>query len=231
MAWALQRSVGVGVGIAAIVVPGLANAASAPASAPRSLTFENVFSPAGEPASLHYVAVFKARGGDHRLEVWRDGERRAKRATDAALITYAVHEAGKDNFDLQMLDLHKRISTHLDRTTMYRLGNITDWFDLTHALRHPKGAYQLVRSTLPVAAAGSAAPVAACDWYTLTDRGRATRLCWSRTDRLPLLILDADGTPAWRISAVDHAPLPAGVFTIADQGFVKVDAVRDAERD
>lgn len=205
---------------------------AATATPARPLVFEQVFSPAGEPGTLHYRAVFKAHGTDHQLEVWRDGERRVKRMTDAALISFAVHKPGDVDFDLQMLDLHKRISTHIDRTTMYRLGNFTDWFDLTHALRHPKGAYQLVRSTAPAGvASATTVAVAACDWYTLTESGRATRLCWSPADRLPLVILAADGSPAWRVTAVDRTPFAASVFAVPDKGFVLVDAVRDAERD
>lgn len=194
---------------------------------PKPLIFEQIFSAADEPATLHYRAMFKARGSDHQLEVWRAGDR-VKRVTDAALITYAVRKPHDANFDLQMLDLRKRISTHIDRTTMYRLGNFFDWFDLTHALRHPKGAYTLTRSAAPLTAAK---PIDACDWYTLTEGGRASRLCWSRADRLPLLILASDGSPAWSITAVDRGALPAGVFTIADHGFVQVDAVKDTERD
>jgi hypothetical protein len=232
MNWSMPPSVPVAASLAAILVMSSVGAASATAGASKSLTFEAVFSPAGEPASLHYRALFKARGGDHQFEVWRDGERRVKRVTDAALITYAVRKPGDADFDLQLLDLQKRTSTHIDRATMYRLGNFTDWFDLTHALRHPKGGYQLVRSPMRTAAAPAAfKPVAACDWYTLTESGRATRLCWSHADRLPLLILSPDGIPAWRVTAIDRAPFAASVFTVADQNFVRVDTVKDAERD
>lgn len=232
MHWSMPPSVLVAASLAAILVMSPVGAASATAGASKSLTFEAVFNLAGEPTSLHYRALFKARGGDHQLEIWRDGERRVKRVTDAALITYAVRKPGDADFDLQMLDLRKRTSTHIDRTTMYRLGNFTDWFDLTHALRHPKGAYQLVRTPMPRAAVPAAfKPVAACDWYTLTESGRATRLCWNYADRLPLLILSPDGTSAWRVTAIDRAPFAASIFTVPDQNFVRVDAVKDAERD
>lgn len=85
-------------------------------------SFDTVFSPAGEPATLHFRVVFKAHGADHQLEVWRDGEQRVKRITDQALVTYAVRKPGDADFQLQILDLNKRISTHVDRTTMLRLG-------------------------------------------------------------------------------------------------------------
>lgn len=194
----------------------------------KPLVFEQVFSPAGQPATLHYRAVFKSRGTYHRLEVWRDGDLRVKRVTDQRLITYAVQRPGNNNFELQMLDIKKRISTHIDRTTLYRLGNITDWFDLTHGLRYPKGPYRLVRSAMP---SGEITPVAKCNWYTLTQNGVATRLCWSRAEHLPLIILAADGSPAWRVTAVDHDSSPIGTFVVADRGFVRVDAVKDADRD
>lgn len=74
-------------------------------------------------------------------------------------------------------------------------------------------------------------PPAPCEWYTLTQSGHATKLCWSRTDRLPLLILAADATPVWQVTAIDRGVPPAGVFAVADRGFIQVDAVKDADRD
>ena len=206
----------------------LLGCAAATTAAAQPLVFEKIFSPTGEPAALHYRAAFKAQGTDHQLEVWRDGDRRVKRVTDQVLVSYGVRTPGDPNFQLQLLDLRKRISTHIDRTTMYRLGNFIDWFDLTHGLRQPKGSYRLERSTAP---AGAVGPIGPCDWYTLTQAGRATRLCWSRSERLPLLIVGEDGSLAWRITALDRNAPAAGVFTVADKGFVRVDAVRDADRD
>ncbi len=77
-------------------------AAPSATTAAKPLVFEQVFSSIGEPATLHYRAVFKARGIDHQLAVWRSGDR-LKRVTDQALITYAVRKPGGTDFDLQLL--------------------------------------------------------------------------------------------------------------------------------
>ncbi len=210
------------------LVIGVLSVAAVPVSAAVApLRFEAVFRSGGEPASLHYRATFRSSGGTHQLEVWRDGDRRIKRVTDGAVATYVVHHPGDANFEMQVLDLRKRINTHIDRTTMYRMGNFTDWFDLGHGVRMPKGSYKLIRSAAPAA---SAKPLVACDWYTLTEGARRTQMCWDPSNRLPLLIVSGDRT-IWQITAIDRSAFAPSVFDIADKGFVRVDAVRDTERD
>jgi len=207
---------------------GLLSMAAVPVGAAAApLRFEAVFRAAGEPASLHYRATFRSGGGAHRLEVWRDGDRRIKRVTDGAVETYVMHRPGDDNFQMQALDLRKRINTHIDRTTMYRMGNFTDWFDLGHGVRMPKGVYQLTQTAAPAVATK---PLADCDWYTLTQGARRTQLCWDPSNRLPLLIVSG-GLTIWQITAIDRTAFKPSVFEINDKGFVRVDAVRDTERD
>lgn len=112
-------------------------------------TFANVFSTKGEPTTLHYDAVFEAKDGEHRLEVWRDGDRRLKRRTDESVETYVFRKAGDPEFRMSILDRKRRIHTVIDRTNLYRIGNFTDWFDLAHGLRHPKGEYKLAKAAAP----------------------------------------------------------------------------------
>lgn len=114
-------------------------AATAAWATPAGLRFDDAFA-ARRPASLHYQARFTAgSGAQGTLEVWRDGDVRIKRRTGDSLDSYAVRDAGGDQYQLTVLDLHRKLLTRVSRTNLYRLGNFTDWFDLSHALRHPKG--------------------------------------------------------------------------------------------
>ena len=110
-------------------------------------TFEQIFSEKGEPSALHYQAVFTAKGAEHHLEVWRDGEQRLKRRTDEAIETYAFRKPGDPEFHMSILDMKKRIHTRIDRTNLYRIGNFTDWFDLAHGLKHPMGEYRVAQGS------------------------------------------------------------------------------------
>ena len=192
----------------------------------KELTFEQAFSEKGEPATLHYRAVFTSRGTEHQLEVWRDGERRLKRRTDEAIETYAFRKPGDSEFQMSILDRKKRIHTRIDRTNLYRIGNFTDWFDLSHGLKHPMGEYRLAKARTP-----DGAPKAACRWYDLTQDKRTTHICWSEQSRLPLVIQAQDGKVVWRVATWDRKPISAKTFAIHDEGFVRNDANQDIERD
>ena len=194
----------------------------------QALTFEQAFGGRGEPGALHCQVAFVSKGAEHRLELWRDGDQRVKRRTDDAIETYAFHEQGKPDFRLSVLDLKRRIHTRIDRTNLYRIGSFTDWFDLNHGLKHPRGAYRLVKARLP---GGGPKAVEPCQWYELTQAEHATELCWSAKDRIPLLIRGTDGRSVWRVTALDREPIPASTFEIHDEGFIKNDANEDIEGD
>jgi hypothetical protein len=206
----------------------VAAAASLNAQA-KALMFEQVFNPKGEPAALHYQAVYTAKGEDHQLEVWRDGDRRVKRRTDDAVEMVASHNPGDAEFHLSILDKKKRIHTQIDRTNMYRIGNFADWFDLAHGLRHPKGTYLLSSATAPESAPKTAALT--CKWYDLTQDNRTTHVCWSANIRLPMLIMSAQGKVIWRVTSLDQKPIPEKTFKIQDEGYVRNDANEDIESD
>lgn len=193
----------------------------------QDLTFEQVFSEKGEPAVLHYKATFTSKGAEHRLEVWRDGERRVKRRTDDAIETYAFRQPGDAEFQMSVLDLQRRIHTRIDRTNLYRIGGIIDWFDLTHGLRHPTSAYRVVKAR----GHNAAKAISTCRWYDLVEGQQTTHICWSEQNHLPLLIQAQDGHVVWRIVAIDRRPIPANAFQIRDEGFVRVDADEDVEND
>ena len=182
-----------------------AHAAAAP-------DFDHVFSTRGEPAATHFQATYVAGGTEHHVEVWRDGERRIRRRTDDKAESFATRKAGSPDYRLAVLDLDQ----------------FTDWFDLGHGLRHPKGDYRLVPAATPH---GAEHPIGACTWVALVQGPQTTHVCWSALAKLPLLIQAADGRTVWRVTRVDHKPLPDKVFAIHDEGFIRNDANADIERD
>jgi len=205
-------------------------AAGAPAAAPAGtdLRFEQVFSERGEPPALHYRARYGAPSASHWLEVWRDGERRLVRRTDDAIETHVTRRPGDPGFEMVVLDLRRKIETRIARDDLYRIGNFTDWFDLAHGLRYPKAAYRLTVSAAP---AHSPRPLEACSWYTLTQVGRSTALCWNASARLPLLMVDDAGQVLWQVTAIERKAAPAAVFEVRDFGFVRTDAGQDISDD
>lgn len=194
----------------------------------KELKFEQVFSDKGEPHSLHYQATFTSKGAKHQMEVWRDGDQRVKRRTDDALETYAFHKSGSAEFQMSILDLKKKIHTRIDRTNLYRIGNFTDWFDLAHGLKHPKGQYQLTNAKEPERAPKAVKP---CQWNELTQDNHTTHICWSVQSRLPLVIQTQEGEIVWQVTALDRMPIPSKTFDIHDEGFIHNDANQDIESD
>lgn len=192
------------------------------------LRFEQVFNEKGEPRTLHYRAEFSSRGARHQVEVWRDGERRMKRRTDDAIEVYAFRKQGDEEFHLSILDMKKRIHTRIDRTNLYRIGNFTDWFDLAHGLKHPKGEYRLDRVHAPD---GAPQAIGSCQWFDLDQDNRTAHICWSAQSRIPLVIQAQDGEAVWRVTAMDWKPIPAKTFQVHDAGFIRNDANQDIESD
>jgi len=193
-----------------------------------TLSFNQVFSDKNEGKRLHYQATFTAKGEDHQLEVWRDGERRLKRRTDDRVEIYASRKPGDAEYSMSILDLKKHIHTRIDRTNLYRIGNFTDWFDLAHGLKHPKGDYRLTIATAPTSAP---AALDACKWYDLTQADHTTHICWSQRYRVPMLIMTSDTQVAWRITALDQKAIPANTYVIRDEGYIHNDANQDIEKD
>lgn len=199
----------------------------AAARAPGSLYFDTVFSAKGEPPFLQYGVMFVSHGAVHRMGVWRDHDRLLKRDTDGAITTFAVHTPGDPAYQMVALDRHRRISTKISRESLYRIGSFTDWYDLTHGLRHPKSAYTLTTGTAPAAMPRVPAP---CAWYDLAEAGRVTQICWDATARVPELIVSG-GHLVWRVVSIDRKPIAASVFVVDDQGYVHDNADHDIEAD
>lgn len=203
-------------------------AGAAQAAAAEGLRFEDAFTADAASAPLHYRATYVARGGEHAVEAWLDAGVRFKRITDGAIEVHAERDPGDTGFRMTVLDLRRRIATRVDRSSLYRMGQFTDWFELAQALRHPRGDYRLVRSAVPAQAPQA---LQACDWYALTQDGGTSRICWSASLRLPLLVVSARGDPVWRVTEVDRDPVAAQLFDVDDRGFVRNDVNADLAGD
>lgn len=204
----------------------LGGAASSTAAA-RSLDFEQVFAAVNEPATLRFKAVYEDARGKHMLEVSREGQHRLRRHTDNVLDVLAVRQ-GDEELQLTVLDHARRIRTDVSRTSLYRVGEFTDWYALAHGIRKPAGAYALTRLTR---APMGEAPVLACRWYALVSEGKASNVCWSEAYRLPMVITDATGHARWKVTAVDTRPLPPSAFQLDDHDYIRVHADEDIRGD
>lgn len=191
--------------------------------------FDQVFSARGEPAALHYRATYTAHGATHRLEVWRDGDRRLVRRTDDAIETHVARPGDGAAYQMVVLDLRRKIETRVTRDDLYRIGNFTDWFDLAHGLRHPKAGYTL--TALPATEAPKLATTVPCRWVVLAQGAVETHICWSESVHLPIAMLDGGGKTLWQVDAVSQSKIPGDIFEVHDQGFVRNDASRDISGD
>lgn len=184
--------------------------------------------PASRFGQSYYAATYRLAGREHHLEVWRDREVRVKRRTDDAIETYVVRRAGDVEWKMTVLDLRRKIRTDVARTNLMRIGHFTDWFAQAHSLSRPRGAYRLTAVDGGVAAIK---PIAACRWYLLSQAERATKICWSSTQRVPLVITGADDEVVWRVTKLVSGPVDSKVFAIDDRGFVRNDANEDIQAD
>jgi hypothetical protein len=190
--------------------------------------FEAAFSDKGQPASLHFTSTFRSDGMEHKLEVWRLNDEHLKRVTDGALEVHVGRKSGDPEFRMTVLDLKKRLMTQIDRSNLYRIGNFTDWFDLAHGIRHPKGEYQLVKGKK---LDGMPRAIDACDWFDLTQGHKTSHICWSTKNKLPLLVSAPDGQIVWQVSQLERKPISKKTFEIHDEGFIRNDANQDIEHD
>lgn len=214
--------------VAVTAVALIAGRSDAARAAATSLSFEGVFATTAEPPRLHFRVAYRSADGIHRLEIWRDGASRLKRVTDDTVTTLIGHRPGATDFTMQVIDPRKHTSTRIDRDSLYRIGNFTDWFDLAHGLRHPKGAYRLTARAALTPMPPTPAP---CRWYDLTQAGRTTAICWSAANALPLLIASGPGHPVWRVLAINRPRFDAATFRANDRGFIHDDATRDISND
>jgi hypothetical protein len=207
---------------------GLALASTYSMASATGLDFDRTFDTQHEPPQISYVATYRAGAEEHRVEVWRDREVRIKRRTDDAIETYLERPRDDDEWTMTMLDLKRRIRTDVDRTNLFRIGHFVDWFSEAHALARPRGSYDLHATNIAVR---DAKPIVACDWYELVQVSRSTKICWSKSLDVPLVIVDGRGRVVWRVTRIESRSLAANAFDIDDRGFVRNDANADIQGD
>lgn len=193
----------------------------------QDLKFEQVFSARKEPAALHYTVNYQDARGKHELEVWRDGQTRLHRRTDAKLDLFATVQRDGD-ISIAMLDHDRHMRTDISRSSLYQLGKFSDWFGLAHGINKPVQDYSLQRlAEAPV----KQETAFKCQWYKLEVAQHASSVCWSQDYRLPVLIVSAQGEIRWQLASVDQHALPAEAFAIHDKGYIHVDADDDLKAD
>jgi hypothetical protein len=202
--------------------------ASTAASAATRLEFDKAFTDRNEPKQAHYRATYSLNGQEHQVEIWRDRNVNLKRRTDDAIETHVFKPPGQVEWKMVVLDLKRKIRTDIDRTNLYRIGHFTDWFSLAHSLTRPNGPYDLATLHEPVA---SAAPIATCRWYLLTQGERSSKVCWSAAWRVPLLITDRNDKVQWKITELDSGRFAADALRVDDHGFVRNNANEDIKAD
>jgi hypothetical protein len=192
--------------------------------------FDAVFSSEGEPPFLHYEARYQDERGLHQLIVWRVGEVRCRRQTDHVVDSYVEHGEEGEDWSMRIDDHVKKVRTTLNRETLMTLGTVLDWFDLSHGLNRPWGAHQVTTMIRPPSV--DAAPVAACDWYTLTQGSETTEICWSPSLRLPVTMKrSSEHTPFWWLVSFDTAPIPLSVVSAPEVGYLLQDMIREVDED
>lgn len=128
-----------------------------------SSVWQATFPIAAAPAHVHFHARYlDERGAPHTLQVWRDGEQRLRRKSDAAIDLYAEQKAGSE-IEFHIVDHSRGIVVRANRAALYRVGHFSGWLGLAHVLDVPHGAY-MVRALAAPPEMKSGGP---CHWYRL----------------------------------------------------------------
>jgi hypothetical protein len=198
------------------------------ALASESIEWDRAFRTTTAPTQVHFRARYMdALGALHRLEVWRDADRRLRRRTDDRLDLY-VERAADGEYRYWLVDHARAIVLSGDRTSLYRIGSFSDWAGLAHVLSPPRNRY-LVRRSLRAA---EATPHGPCLWYDLEVASHVPhRVCWSEALGLPFMIETMAGASQFRIEELDSQDISSGVFSLSSNGYLRIDADRDGKLD
>jgi hypothetical protein len=196
-----------------------------------SSVWQAAFPIAAAPAHVHFHARYlDGRGAPHTLEVWRDGEQRLLRKSDAAIDLYAEQKVGGE-IEFHIVDHSRGIVIRANRAALYRVGHFSGWLGLAHVLDVPHGDYMVTALAAPPEMK-SGGP---CHWYRLeviVPARKVSDVCWSANWGLPAEIkaVDADGTPStiqFSIDAVEVFQPTDDLFAFQNDKFVIIDARPD----
>jgi YD repeat-containing protein len=168
---------------------------------------------------VHYT---DAEGKNHKLEYWRDGNRKLRRSTDNKMDLYAFKT---DNGDYQyfVINRQKAVVVKINRTNLYRLGALYDWYSLAHALkRPPENTYSIeILKRDPYRLGGYY-----CNWYLIKESKKSHSICWSKKLGVPLIVEDEKGKLIWKVEEVSTQPIQESVFRISNN-MLQIDADED----
>jgi hypothetical protein len=189
--------------------------------------WERAFPTRAAPAQVHFRAAYlDGSGRTHDLEVWREADVRLRRRTDDAIDLF-VEKSQSGEYVYRLIDHHRNLLLHADRTSLYRLGVFSDWLGLAHVLNVPRGDYRVADAPRQ----SDASLRGECAWKRLertTPSPGSTEVCWSTQWGLPLEIGTTDGSDGWkshfRIEKVGTFTAGPEVFAIAPEGLVEIDA-------
>ena len=191
---------------------------------PSHPTWDEAFPTAAAPTEVYFRADYlDGFGKPHRLQVWRDADRRLRRRTDELIDLY-VERSGDGDYGYRLVVHARKTIIRADRAMLYRIGIFSDWRSLAYVLDPPRGTYGLARD--PSEAASTSAE--SCDWFRLEagSPSRVSRVCWSRRWGVPLAIDAMTSEGAWtRRFTVEHIRVfraDARIFAPPD-GLVQVD--------
>lgn len=186
----------------------------------KTLSWEKAFSVSRVVKYLHMVVHYTdAEGKSHRLEYWRDGDRRLRRSTDDKMDLYAF-KTEDDDYQYFVVNRQKAVVVKINRTNLYRLGAFYNWYSLAHALkRPPEKTYSIeALKRKPYRLSNYY-----CNWYLIKESQKSHSVCWSKKLSVPLLVEDQKGRPIWKVEKVSTQPIQDSVFRIRSD-LLQIDA-------
>ncbi len=196
-----------------------------PLQAEVSLTWDEVFRTSAAPDNVYFRADYlDGVGKGHRLQVWREADRRLRRKTDERLDLH-VERNDEGEYGYRLVDHARGIVIRTDRTMLYRIGIFSDWRGLAHVLDRPRETYAIAHVERDIAST----PHGSCSWYRLETGSppRVSRVCWSAEWGVPLAIEALTNQGQWArrftIEEIRIIQPDARNFDVPQDGLLQVD--------
>ncbi|ATB31390.1 hypothetical protein MEBOL_004852 [Melittangium boletus DSM 14713] len=167
------------------------------------LSWEKTFGPLATKPDLYVKArTGDPSGGTHALELWREGDRRLRRRTDALLEVWVEDQgaAGAPAYAVTVVDQRSHTVRRVSVERSAKLGPAFTWWPLAHLLPLPGPRYTLRKLKESVLRVGGAR----CEWYLYIPDGQPEqRICWSREYAVALRHEEKRGEGWWTRLAVE----------------------------